>query len=63
MPHLSGVELARRAIAHAPSLAVVLTTAYPREEDMADSIVVFKPFTSEALLREVSRALAEKTSA
>ena len=66
MPGLSGRELARRAIAARPELAVVLLSGYSAETAQVDDLVAAgaafasKPLSSQDLLRVVSAALGAR---
>jgi len=64
MPGLDGIELARRALADAPSMRVVLMSAYPDGLEQGRSLqangarLVTKPFAIDHIRAEVRAALA-----
>jgi CheY-like chemotaxis protein len=60
LPKVSGIDLAREALARHPSLAVVFATGDPRAPaaaGFAHAAVLVKPFTTEALEEAVARAV------
>lgn len=62
MPGMSGWELARQARGHAPQLAVLFTSGYPRDHDVApldvrSAPLLPKPFTRSDLAEAVRGAL------
>ncbi len=64
MPGLDGVELARRAIAAAPNLKLLLMSGFSEELDRAQALkspnlgVITKPFTLEQIRAAVKSLLA-----
>jgi signal transduction histidine kinase/ActR/RegA family two-component response regulator len=68
MPGISGVELADRARARQPGLAVLFISAYTsgalKQQGIASlgAYLLQKPFTSEELLEQVGRTLAQRSA-
>jgi len=62
MPHVNGFELAEAMRQHCPHTGVVMITGYIPEdfvcpEALRDALILSKPFTPEALVSAVARAL------
>ena len=62
MPHMTGAELIKRVRKVFPSLPIIMITGYFVEPDTPvgipeDVTMIYKPFSGEALLAEVSRLL------
>jgi CheY-like chemotaxis protein len=57
MPGISGSELAQRIRERAPTLPVILTSAYPHDTGDSSYIYLTKPFTAGVLLSAVKQAL------
>jgi len=63
MPHMTGAELIKRVRRVFPSLPIIMITGYFAEPDTPvgipeDVTMIYKPFSGEALLAEVSRLLS-----
>lgn len=62
MPHVNGFELAEATRQHSPHTGVVMMTGYipddfVRPDALRDVVILSKPFTPEALVSAVARAL------
>jgi two-component system cell cycle sensor histidine kinase/response regulator CckA len=65
MPGMSGVELARRALALRPHLRVLFITGYTRNiapEELARAAVLDKPFVPDRLLHAIDRVLEDEAA-
>ena len=68
LPHLSGLELVRRAKAADPTIAALLITGYPSTESAEEALslgvddYLFKPFDIPDLLRKVDEAVGRRAT-
>lgn len=68
MPGMSGWELAKRALAHQPSLRILFASGYPRDIDASGTVgrsipILAKPFTRTDLARSIKGAMQDEAAA